>query len=173
MASPKRTLLHRLQHGCSHFVGWLADRRVPVALRPGLYRAFSRFTGVNVEEARPPLDSYPSLGASSPLNSIGSSGLDGIMADRPANSIGSSGLDGIMADRPAGTIWWIMMDGPTSLVGMPAPQTLALPAVSDGLRYTSRGSLGLRSGSSSFGAPSLSLFMGMPWSLNPDNKYPE
>lgn len=63
MALIPETLLHRLQHGCSHTVGWLADRRVPTFLRSFLYRGFARFTGANIDEVRPPIDSYPSLGA--------------------------------------------------------------------------------------------------------------
>lgn len=47
----------------SHLVGWLADRRVPRALRPPAYRAFCRLTGADPDEAELPLDGYGSLGA--------------------------------------------------------------------------------------------------------------
>ncbi|MEW6072375.1 MAG: archaetidylserine decarboxylase [Planctomycetota bacterium] len=47
----------------SHFVGWLADRRVPGPLRAPLYRAFAWWTGANSAEAELPLAHYPSLGA--------------------------------------------------------------------------------------------------------------
>jgi len=56
MATPLRRTLSRL-------VGWAADRRVPAPLRAPLYGAFSRLTGADLSEARPPLGAYPSLGA--------------------------------------------------------------------------------------------------------------
>jgi phosphatidylserine decarboxylase len=43
--------------------GWLADRKLPTPLRAPAYRAYCRFTGADIAEARPPLHSYPSLGA--------------------------------------------------------------------------------------------------------------
>ena len=53
----------KLAHEGSRLVGWLADRRVPRALRAPLFRAFARATGADLSEVRPPLDAYPSLGA--------------------------------------------------------------------------------------------------------------
>jgi phosphatidylserine decarboxylase len=47
----------------SRTVGWLADRRIPRSLRAPIYRGYCRFTGADVQEVRPPLDGYPSLGA--------------------------------------------------------------------------------------------------------------
>jgi phosphatidylserine decarboxylase len=47
----------------SNAVGWLADREVPRPLRAPLYRAYSRLTGADVAECRPPLEAYPSLSA--------------------------------------------------------------------------------------------------------------
>lgn len=47
----------------SALVGWLADRRVPRALRPAAYRTFARYAGADLEEARGTLDIYPSLSA--------------------------------------------------------------------------------------------------------------
>jgi len=44
-------------------VGWLADRRIPTAFRAPAYRAYARATGADLEEVRPPLSGYPSLGA--------------------------------------------------------------------------------------------------------------
>lgn len=52
-----------LRLALSHLVGWLADRRVPRPLRAPLYRLYARSTGADLAEARPPLDSYASLGA--------------------------------------------------------------------------------------------------------------
>lgn len=56
MSTPLRTAMSR-------FVGWAADRKVPSALRPFVYGSFARFTGVDLSEARLPLDGYGSLGA--------------------------------------------------------------------------------------------------------------
>ena len=47
----------------SHFVGWLADRKVPRFLRKPVYRAYAFGTGADLSEARPPLDGYASLSA--------------------------------------------------------------------------------------------------------------
>ena len=47
----------------SRLTGWLADRKIPTPLRGPAYRTYCRFTGADVDEARPPLHSYPSLGA--------------------------------------------------------------------------------------------------------------
>lgn len=52
-----------LRRSLSHGVGWLADRRVPRALRGPLYRSYARFTGADLGEVRAPLDTFPSLGA--------------------------------------------------------------------------------------------------------------
>jgi len=47
----------------SKTVGWIADRRIPRPLREPIYRGYCRFTGASIDEARPPIDGYPSLGA--------------------------------------------------------------------------------------------------------------
>ena len=47
----------------SSFAGWLADRRVPRALRTPLYGAYCRITGADPSEAELELADYPSLGA--------------------------------------------------------------------------------------------------------------
>lgn len=47
----------------SHFVGWLADRRLPRRLRAPVYRAFARYAGADLDEVRIPLVEHPSLGA--------------------------------------------------------------------------------------------------------------
>jgi phosphatidylserine decarboxylase len=47
----------------SKTVGWIADRRIPRPLREPIYRGYCRFTGAAIDEARPPIDGYPSLGA--------------------------------------------------------------------------------------------------------------
>jgi len=47
----------------SRATGWLADRKIPTPLRAPLYRSYCRFTGADLDEVRPPLHSYPSLGA--------------------------------------------------------------------------------------------------------------
>lgn len=47
----------------SRVTGWLTDRKIPTPLRGPIYRSYCRFTGADVEEARPPLHAYPSLGA--------------------------------------------------------------------------------------------------------------
>jgi len=56
MATPLRMALSRL-------TGWAADRKLPNALRAPVYRAYCRLTGADIEEARGPLEIYPSLGA--------------------------------------------------------------------------------------------------------------
>ncbi len=56
MATPFKMCLSRM-------TGWLADRKIPTPLRGPVYRSYCRFTGADVEEARPPLKAYPSLGA--------------------------------------------------------------------------------------------------------------
>lgn len=53
----------RLRLALSHFVGWLADRRIPGFLRGPVFRTYARFTGADLTEARPPLEAYPSLSA--------------------------------------------------------------------------------------------------------------
>jgi len=52
-----------LRRTLSGAVGWLADRRVPTPLRAGVYRTYARATGADLDEVRPPLEAYPSLGA--------------------------------------------------------------------------------------------------------------
>jgi len=52
-----------LKRTLSHVTGWLADRKIPTSLRAPIYRAYCKITGADVGEARPPLHSYPSLGA--------------------------------------------------------------------------------------------------------------
>ena len=47
----------------SRATGWLADRKIPTPLRGPIYRSYCRFTGADLEEVRPPLKAYPSLGA--------------------------------------------------------------------------------------------------------------
>ena len=56
MATPFKMCLSRM-------TGWLADRKIPTPLRGPIYRSYCRFTGADIEEARPPLKAYPSLGA--------------------------------------------------------------------------------------------------------------
>jgi len=45
----------------SHWVGWLADRKIPRALRAPLYRGYARATGANLDEVRLELAELPSL----------------------------------------------------------------------------------------------------------------
>lgn len=52
-----------LLRASSRFVGWAADRRVPRFLRGPLYRGFARLYGADLNEARGPLDIYPSFSA--------------------------------------------------------------------------------------------------------------
>jgi phosphatidylserine decarboxylase len=47
----------------SHAVGWLADRRIPVALRAPIFRLYARGTGADLSEVRLPLSAHPSLSA--------------------------------------------------------------------------------------------------------------
>ena len=56
MPTPLRTAMSR-------FVGWAADRKIPGALRPLVYRGYARFTGADLSEVQLPLEGYPSLGA--------------------------------------------------------------------------------------------------------------
>ena len=56
MSTPLRSAL-------SHLVGWAADRKLPTALRPGIFRGYARLTGADLSESRGPLEIYPSLGA--------------------------------------------------------------------------------------------------------------
>jgi len=53
----------RLRITVSHFVGWLADRRIPGFLRAPVYRIYARVTGADLTEVRPPLRAYASLSA--------------------------------------------------------------------------------------------------------------
>ncbi|MFT5050244.1 MAG: phosphatidylserine decarboxylase [Chlamydiales bacterium] len=53
----------RLRIAVSHFAGWLADRRIPTALRAPTYRTYARITGADLSEVRPPLSAYASLSA--------------------------------------------------------------------------------------------------------------
>jgi phosphatidylserine decarboxylase len=52
-----------LRRGLSHAVGWLADRGIPTPLRAPVFRAYSRITGADPDEAELPLRGYPSLQA--------------------------------------------------------------------------------------------------------------
>jgi phosphatidylserine decarboxylase len=52
-----------LRLALSRAAGWLADRRVPRALRAPLYRCYASATGAALAEARGPLEIYPSLAA--------------------------------------------------------------------------------------------------------------
>ena len=52
-----------LRRALSRVAGWAADRRLPTRLRAPAYRAFARWTGADLAEARGPLTIYPSLGA--------------------------------------------------------------------------------------------------------------
>lgn len=54
MRTPVRTAL-------SHAAGWVADRRIPRALRAPVYRAYARFTGADLDEVRDPLPEHASL----------------------------------------------------------------------------------------------------------------
>ena len=48
---------------CSRLVGWAADRHVPRFLRRPLYSGFARLYGADLQEARGPIDIYPSFSA--------------------------------------------------------------------------------------------------------------
>lgn len=67
MSGSHRTALALLRalptHGVSRAVGWLAERRLPVALRAPLLGAFGRAVGVDFSEIAEPLDSFASLQA--------------------------------------------------------------------------------------------------------------
>lgn len=52
-----------LQRTSSRLMGWLADRKVPTPCRSFVYRSYARITGADLDEARGPLEVYPSLGA--------------------------------------------------------------------------------------------------------------
>jgi phosphatidylserine decarboxylase len=56
VSTPLRLLL-------SHAVGWLTDRPIPRRLRPAVHRRFARLLGADLDETRPPLEAYPTLGA--------------------------------------------------------------------------------------------------------------
>jgi len=56
MTTPLRTL-------SSHFIGWLADRRLPRPLREPAHRLFARLAKADLSETRPPLDGYASVSA--------------------------------------------------------------------------------------------------------------
>jgi phosphatidylserine decarboxylase len=56
MATPLRRAL-------SLAVGWAMDRRIPTGLRARAYRGYARAFGANLEDARGPLEIYPTLGA--------------------------------------------------------------------------------------------------------------
>ena len=45
----------------SLLTGWVADRRVPTALRAPLYRAYARLTGADLSEVRGPIEGFASL----------------------------------------------------------------------------------------------------------------
>ena len=51
------------KHGMSRAAGWIANRRIPRALRGPVYRGFSRIFGAKPEEAELPLAEYPSINA--------------------------------------------------------------------------------------------------------------
>lgn len=54
--------LRRLPQGAlSRGFGWLADRRIPRSLRPLVLGGFVRITGIRMEEAERPLESYTSV----------------------------------------------------------------------------------------------------------------
>jgi len=52
-----------LKRAVSLAAGWLADRKLPTPLRAPIYSAYARLTGARLDEVRPPLAGYPSLGA--------------------------------------------------------------------------------------------------------------
>jgi phosphatidylserine decarboxylase len=52
-----------LRLALSRCAGWLADRRVPRALRGPLYRSYARWYGVDLSELRIALDEHPSFAA--------------------------------------------------------------------------------------------------------------
>ena len=52
-----------LRRACSLVVGWLAERRIPTALRAPLYRAYAQRYGVDLSEMRLALADHPSLAA--------------------------------------------------------------------------------------------------------------
>lgn len=57
-------VLARLPQGAlSRAAGWLADRRIPRAVRRPVLGAFARAVGADVGEASEPLEAYPSLNA--------------------------------------------------------------------------------------------------------------
>jgi len=55
--------LAQARRALSRLVGWLADRRVPTALRAPLFSLFARATGADLSDTRGPLEAYASLSA--------------------------------------------------------------------------------------------------------------
>jgi len=55
--------MRALRYRLSLFVGWLADRRVPVFLRAPVYRLYARLTGAELTQIELTLQGYASLGA--------------------------------------------------------------------------------------------------------------
>lgn len=49
------------RHRVSHVVGWLADRKIPRALRAPIYRGYARATGADLNEVRLDLSEFQSL----------------------------------------------------------------------------------------------------------------
>lgn len=61
--NPHRLFFARMLFGRlrSHMIGRLTEKELPVAWREGVYSAYAKFTGVNLEEMRYPIDSYRSI----------------------------------------------------------------------------------------------------------------
>lgn len=55
--------MRSFRYRLSLFVGWLADRWIPVFLRAPIYKLYARFTGAELENVQLPLAGYASMGA--------------------------------------------------------------------------------------------------------------
>ena len=52
-----------VRRACSRLCGWLADRKLPVALRAPVFKSYARLTGADLSEMRLALEDHPSLSA--------------------------------------------------------------------------------------------------------------
>ena len=85
------------KHGMSRAAGWIGDRPVPAALRPTVYRAFSRIFGAIPEEAELALAAYPTINAFFARNL--KPGLRSIAANALVSPVdGAVGSSGIVAN---------------------------------------------------------------------------
>ena len=83
----------------SRVTGWLADRKIPTPLRAPIYRSYCRFTGADLEEVRPPLKAYPSLGAFF-VRELVAGARAGVLA-RPSEAAMLSAVAGFMRSHSA------------------------------------------------------------------------